>query len=90
MKLTENYSDNEYKSWRKSIEKDGMTKEVSVKECENGYYICISKHGDADGKYVSEEKRYISTKNPLEGEKEYNEEITLKDEIMESIKAMGL
>lgn len=90
MKLIENYSDKEYKSWRKSVEKDGLTKEISVKECENGFYICISKYGDENGKFNSEEKRYISTKNPLEGEKEYNEEITLKDEIMESIKAMGL
>lgn len=80
----------EYKSWRKSVEKDGETKSVSVKECENGFIICITEEGNEEGKWEYEEKKYISTKNPLEGEKEYKEEIDATDEIIDAIKALDL
>ncbi len=48
----------------------GLTKEVNVKKVENGYITRVSKHGDVDGEWVSEEKEYISTTNPLEKKKE--------------------
>ena len=80
----------EYKSWSKSVTKDEITKTVRVEECENGFYICISKHGDINGKWIDESKKYISTKNPLEGEMEVDKDKEIKDEIMESIKAMDL
>lgn len=53
-----------------SSEKDGITKSVTVKKVENGYVICISKHGYKGDKYMDETKEYISTKNPLEKKEE--------------------
>ena len=80
----------EYKCWSKSVTKDEVTKTVRVEECENGYYICISEHGDKDGEWYDKSKKYISTKNPLEGEVEVNRDEEIKEEILESIKAMDL
>jgi len=80
----------EYKSWSKSVTKDEITKTVRVEECENGFYICISEYGDKNGKYYDESKKYISTKNPLEGQMEVDKDKEIKNEIMESIKAMDL
>jgi len=80
----------EYKSWRKEVESEGLTKSVSVKECENGYYICIRKEGMKNDAYTYETKNYISTTNPLEGEKEYTEKVDVKEEVMEAVKALGI
>lgn len=80
----------EYKRWRKSIEKDGITKSVSVEECENGYIISICREGYEGDKWIYDDKKYISTKNPLEGEEAQDKELEMKEEILESIKAMGL
>lgn len=82
--ITTTKKSKEYKSWRKSIEKDGITKSVSVEECENGFIICISEYGEGKKGWYSEDKKFISTKNPLEGEKELKEE----DNMMESIEAV--
>lgn len=74
-----------------SIKKDGMTKDVSVKKAENGYIICISKHGykkDKD-KYISEEKTYISTTNPLEKKKEIDP-IEAEEEMLSLLDGFGL
>jgi len=79
-----------YKSWRKSIDKDGIHKSVSVEEAENGFVIRLCKYGDEDGKYMNDEKVYISTKNPLEDADEVNEEIDAKDEILKSMEQWGL
>lgn len=77
----------EYKRWRKSVEKDGVSKSISVEECENGFVIKICKDNYEEGKYKT--KTYISTKNPLESEEEYSEEIEIKDEILSAIKALN-
>ena len=79
----------EYKSWRKSVSKNGIDKSVSVEECENGFIICVSEYGDKKGSWYDETKKYISTKNPLEGEEEYNKEIDVKEEIMAAIDALN-
>ncbi len=36
----------EYKTWRKSIEKDGISKSVSVEECENGFVKILIKENN--------------------------------------------
>lgn len=79
-----------YKCWSKSVTKDEVTKTVRVEECENGFYICISEYGNKDGKWYDDDKKYISSKNPLEGEKAIDKDMELKEEILESIKAMDL
>ena len=74
-----------------SIEKDGMTKDVSVKKAENGYVVCISKHGykkDSE-EYVSEEKTYISTTNPLEKKKEVDP-LEAQEEMLSLLDGFGL
>ena len=92
MKLTNSeYSDKkEYKKWKKSITKDEITKSVEVCEVENGYIINICEEGHKNDEWKYDEKKYISTKNPLEGEKEYKETIDPTKEIMEAIDALGL
>ena len=79
----------EYKTWKKSVEKDSVHKSVSVKEAENGFIVkvCESNYGE---EYSNNEKIFISTKNPLEGEKEYTEEIDATDEIMKAIEALNI
>jgi len=83
-------SEKKYKSWSKSVTKDDITKSIRVEQCENGFYICISEHGDKDGKWFDETKKYISSKNPLEGEVGVDRDEEIKEEILESIKAMDL
>jgi len=80
----------EYKSWRKSVEKDGVTKSVSVDECENGFIISVCEYGDGNKGWYDDTKKYISTKNPLEGQKEYKETIDTTKKIMAAIEALGL
>ena len=80
----------EYKNWRKSTEKDGVSKSISVEECENGFVIRISEYCYKEGNSKDESKTFISTKNPLEGEKEYKEEIDATDEIMKAIDALDM
>jgi len=59
-------------SYNKSITKDGITKEVSVREVENGFLIRLTKFGEypneKTGKkeYNHYEKEYISKTNPFE------------------------
>ncbi len=82
-----------YKSWRKTEEANGISKSVSVNECENGFIIEISKYGcprdEPNGKYIDDCKKYISTKNPLESEKEIeSEEVNVGDGILSAIKSI--
>lgn len=61
--------------WRKEIESNGITKQVSVREADNGYVIEISKYGSiknakGDSEYVDERKEFISKTNPLEDKTE--------------------
>lgn len=72
---TKNYDMKGYKTWRKSTEVDGITKNIEVKEAENGFVIEIYKCGydqkeSSPDKYIDEKKCWISTKNPLQNEKE--------------------
>jgi hypothetical protein len=55
---------------------DGSTKTISVRECQNGFIICVNKytpssgHGDTYKESQYEDKEYISKTNPLMQEKE--------------------
>jgi len=60
------------KHWSITEEKDGVTKSLKVEEAENGFIITKNKYGyvEDEDKHIDETKKYISTKNPLEGKKE--------------------
>jgi|AntDeeMinimDraft_6_1070357.scaffolds.fasta_scaffold63828_2 hypothetical protein len=65
----------DYKNWKKTTEINGIIKSLEVKEAENGYMIYVSKCGfnSSEGspeKYIDEKKCWISSENPLEGQKE--------------------
>lgn len=65
----------------KTVEKDGITKTVSVEEVMNGYIIEIRKSGDKDGEYYHETEKYISKSNPLDSKEEEAEDSGLMDAI---------
>lgn len=74
------------KSWSKSVEKNGYTKSVKVREAENGYIIEFSEWGNitnekGEDKYVDKRKEIISKTNPLE--EKNSEEDKNKLDIME-------
>ena len=79
-------SKKEYKKWRKSITKDDNTKSVSVEECENGFIIEICNEGKKNGEWYYDTKKYVSKENPLKDEDEYG----MKDEMLDSLKDLGL
>ena len=60
--------------WRRSIEANGITKEISVKEADNdGYIINLTVYGDfkkenGEIEYKHNEKEFISKVNPLASE----------------------
>jgi len=60
------------KTWSITQEKDGVTKSLRVESAENGFIITKNKYGHAgeNDDYIDETKKYISTKNPLEGKEE--------------------
>lgn len=64
--------------WSKSIEVNGVTKSISVKEVENGFVIEQCMYGrdttKKDSDYVDISKTYVSKTNPLEGKEEDKEE----------------
>jgi len=69
---------------KKSLQKDGMTYEITVEEVEGGYIITKSMWGDKkldkpkDGRtteYISKEKKYVSSTNPFDKDKEVEEEL---------------
>jgi hypothetical protein len=72
--LTKQSNMSKEKTWSISQEKDGITKSLRVEGVENGFIITKSKHGynesDKGENYIDETKKYISTKNPLEGKEE--------------------
>jgi len=92
MKSTRNIESKKegYKKWSKSIEKDGTTKSVSVEQCENGFIICISEWGDKDGHWKDDNKKYISTTNPLGDVDIVDKDKEAKEEWKEAIAALGL
>ena len=88
IKMTKKSDKKVYKSWRKSVEKDGYSKSVSVDECENGFIITICEDGKKGDDWTYDSKKYISTKNPLENEMEYKEDEDVQKKIMEAINAL--
>lgn len=69
-------------SWSKSIKKDGITKELKVRQVENGFLIEKCKFGDIDGKWVDEREEYISKTNPLDESVEFKDGL---DNLLESM-----
>lgn len=59
-------------TWRETTEKNGVTKEISVEELDNGgYLVRINIYGDIKDKkgvyhYYSTDKKLYSEENPLE------------------------
>lgn len=70
-KISAELPEKKYRSWSKSVRTDNMTREICVKEAENGYIITKTISGDdSDGKWFHKEKVFISKENPLEVKKE--------------------
>lgn len=67
--LTLKNSKKEYISFSAREEKDGITKNINVKQVENGFVVDINMYGRVTkgGKeeYIDDSKTYISTTNPL-------------------------
>ena len=72
--------------WSKSIEVNGITKSLTVREVENGFIVEQSTYGrdttKKDSEYMDENKTYVTKTNPLEGkeadEDKDNDPFTLK------------
>lgn len=72
--------------WSKSIEVNGITKSLTVREVENGFIVEQCTYGRDNTKknseYMDESKTYITKTNPLEGkevdEDKDNDPFTLK------------
>lgn len=83
-------------------EANGLNKSISVRRVENGYIITVSKYGDIKRtdcgckepcnctRYISENKTYISTKNPLEQKTTKEKTIEGINEIRDLIDNMNL
>ncbi len=69
------------KTWRRSIEKDGMTKSIEVREIENGFIIRYCKYGhyEENSEYTDITKEFYSKDNPLDKGKDKEEEGLLND-----------
>ena len=63
--------------WSKSVELNGVTKSLTVKEVENGFVIEQCTYGrdctKKDSEYQDDSKTYVSKVNPLEGKEEDDE-----------------
>jgi hypothetical protein len=81
----------EYKKWKKSETKDGITEEIEVCEVENGFIVEHEKCGtDKKGNYFREEKKYISKENPLEEEEKKTFADSVKDILSEIAESEGM
>jgi hypothetical protein len=81
----------EYKKWKKSETKDGVTEEIEVCEVENGFIVEHEKCGtDKKGNYFHEEKKYISKENPLEEEEKKTFADSVKDILSEIAESQGM
>ena len=83
--------DNKHKRWEKSETADGITKRVCVEQVENGFVITMEKYGSSgeDEKYTSECKKYISKKNPLEGQNPKTEDESYEDKILDGLENLS-
>lgn len=83
--------ENVKQSFRFSKEVDGVTKNVSGEEVENGWVITISKEwyeGEGDNrKWKNECKKYISKDNPMENLK--NKDKKDKEEVSDMINSLS-
>ena len=57
-------------SWRKSVQRNGITESIEVKQVENGFIIRKERYGEdlnskSPNKWISESKEYVSKENPL-------------------------
>lgn len=72
------YGDKEKERYSVSKEENGNRKEVTVKEIENGYLVCVREEGykgEGDKKeWYCDTKEFYSKTNPLMEEKEKEEE----------------
>lgn len=90
MHLIEKTMDSKHKRWEKSETADGITKRVCVEQVENGFIITMEKYGSgSDEKYTSECKKYISKKNPLEGQNPKTEEESYEDKILDGLENLS-
>jgi hypothetical protein len=64
---------NDYKVRRKSVTKDGVTKDVSITEVENGFIVCVTTSYMEGEEYKIEKKKWISKSDPMP-DKENKEE----------------
>lgn len=72
--------------WSKSIEVNGITKSLTVREVENGFIVEQSTYGrdttKKDSEYMDDNRTYVTKTNPLEGkdadEDKDNDPFTLK------------
>ena len=80
--------------WRRSIESNGITKEICVREADNeGYIISLNIYGDfptenGDTEYKHKEKEFISKINPLGDEDDnFKQKLdALEDAISDNLK----
>lgn len=77
---------------RKSLEKDGITTSIEVKQVENGYIVTVNEYGeDKKGKWFNNDKQYISKTNPLEEEGEADEKKeSFKEAVAKALKNLKL
>jgi hypothetical protein len=91
MHLIQKTMDKKHNRWEKSETSDGITKRVCVEQVENGFVITMEKYGSSsiDEKYTSECKKYISKKNPLEGQNPKTEEESYEDKILDGLENLS-
>jgi len=91
MHLIEKTMDSKHKRWEKSETTDGITKRVCVEQVENGFVITMEKYGSSgeDEKYTNECKKYISKKNPLEGQNPKTEDESYEDKILDGLENLS-
>jgi hypothetical protein len=56
------------KTWRKSVDINGLSKSVEVRQIENGFIVKYCKYGKEEGseEYIDYTKEWFSKTNPLE------------------------
>ena len=64
---------NDYKVRRKSVTKDGTTKDLTITEVENGFIVCVTTSYMEGEEYKVTKKKWISKSDPMP-EKEKKEE----------------
>lgn len=71
---------NKKKTWSKRIEADDITKEVNVREIDNGYIVRLTKYGKfgKGGEWKEESREVYSKTNPLE--------VSLEDSLIKDMK----